>query len=144
MKLLIRNLAVLLVSIGLGVAIQAQNSTQCGTVHGDKKVVFYATPVTLNNTNSDGVSRIGVNLQGLPHSSNRIDDVVLYHGGKQLHALDIDGVDFKRYFQWEDNGELYIEVDFLKQPVLLPSDSISFLTVNGVFTVKLGKLRPSR
>lgn len=108
-------------------------------INNKNKSVFLASPVSLNNDNTDGVSRIGVNIQGLPHSSSRIDDAILFVKGVPFHATDIDGVDFKRYFQWEDDGIIYIELDFPKQKNISPGDSIRFITVNGVHSVRIGR-----
>ena len=36
----------------------------------------------------------------------------LKSAGAVIKANDIDGVDFERYFQWEDDGNIYIEIDF--------------------------------
>lgn len=58
------------------------------------------------------LTRVYGKLIGRPHTSNRVDDVTLLFGKSNLKATDIDGVDFKRYFQWEDEGEIVIEIDF--------------------------------
>lgn len=49
---------------------------------------------------------------GNPHTSNRIESATLSAGKNKLDATDIDGVDFKRYFQWEDEGAIKLEIDF--------------------------------
>ena len=49
-------------------------------------------------------------LTGTPHTSHRIDAIKLLHNG--AIATDVDGIDFKRWFQWEDEGELRVEIDF--------------------------------
>lgn len=58
------------------------------------------------------LTRVYGKLIGRPHTSNRVDDATLLSGKKSLKANDIDGVDFKRYFQWEDEGEIVVEIDF--------------------------------
>ena len=32
--------------------------------------------------------------------------------GEKLDATDIDGIDMKRWFQWEDDNAIYVEIDF--------------------------------
>lgn len=54
------------------------------------------------------VTRIYGRLTGRPHTSNRIDNAALDGCG----CTDIDGVDFNRYFQWEDDGQIPVELDF--------------------------------
>lgn len=60
----------------------------------------------------DNLTRVCGNLIGRPHTSARIDGVTLKAAGAVIKANDIDGVDFERYFQWEDDGNIYIEIDF--------------------------------
>lgn len=60
----------------------------------------------------DNLTRVCGNLTGRPHTSARIDGVTLKSAGSRIEAYDIDGVDFERYFQWEDDGTIYIEIDF--------------------------------
>ena len=88
----------------------------------------------INNTNSDGVSRISVFLLSTPSTSSRIDSVTLVNGTKHFRATDIDGVDFSRYFQWEDNGEIMVEVDFPLQRQFNSDASVIFHTVYGDVT----------
>ena len=56
--------------------------------------------------------RVYGRLTGTPHTSSRIDRVSLVIDGATLESTDIDGVDFGRYFQWEDDGVINIELDF--------------------------------
>lgn len=60
------------------------------------------------------LTRIYGRLTGIPHTANRIDAIHL--SGQMLPkggvAEDIDGIDFKRWFQWEDNGSINLEIDF--------------------------------
>lgn len=56
------------------------------------------------------LTRVYGKLVGKPHTSNRIDAVQL-RGSKAI-ADDIDGVDMKRWFQWEDDGIIPVEIDF--------------------------------
>lgn len=60
----------------------------------------------------DNLTRVCGNLIGRPHTAARIDGVTLKAAGAVIKANDIDGVDFERYFQWEDDGNIYIEIDF--------------------------------
>lgn len=54
------------------------------------------------------LTRVYSTLEGRPHTSNRIDKATF--AGQQ--ATDIEGVDFQRYFQWEDDGQIPVEIDF--------------------------------
>lgn len=58
------------------------------------------------------LTRVYGKISGRPHTSGRIDDVTLTAGDAVLPATDIDGVDFGRYFQWEESGVLPLELDF--------------------------------
>lgn len=60
----------------------------------------------------DDLIRVCGELVGRPHTSARIDSITLKSGHGQVAANDIDGVDFERYFLWEDDGRIYIEIDF--------------------------------
>lgn len=60
----------------------------------------------------DDLIRVCGELVGRPHTSARIDSITLKSGHGQVKANDIDGVDFERYFLWEDDGRIYIEIDF--------------------------------
>lgn len=58
------------------------------------------------------LTRVYGKLVGRPHTSGRVDSASLLSGKSSWNATDIDGVDFKRYFQWEDDGEIPVEIDF--------------------------------
>lgn len=67
---------------------------------------------------ADHIVRVSATLTSMPHTSWRIDSITADVPGKgTVGASDIDGIDFKRYFQWEDEGEINLEIDF-------PTDSI--------------------
>ncbi len=57
--------------------------------------------------------RIYGSLDGRPHTSDRIDNLILVTAdGRRIIATDIEGIDFKRWFQWEDDGSIPVEIDF--------------------------------
>ena len=58
------------------------------------------------------LTRVYCNAVGRPHTSNRIDAMKMILKDGSYVANDIDGVDFKRYFQWEDEGSIPLEIDF--------------------------------
>lgn len=61
----------------------------------------------------DDLVRVCGNLAGRPHTSARIDSITMRGAnGVLIKADDIDGVDFERYFQWEDDGIIPLEIDF--------------------------------
>ena len=61
-------------------------------------------------------------------------------GGKETDASDIDGVDFRRWFQWEDDGLIPLEIDL---PPMKPTATVKVYAVSphGVATwiIKVGK-----
>lgn len=79
------------------------------------------------------LTRVYCRLIGRPHTANRIDYVTLRTPGVVLAANEIDGVDFERYFQWEDEGVIPVELDFAPST---PANTVEIeaLTVYG--TVK--------
>lgn len=69
------------------------------------------------------VTRLYGSLIGTPHTSSRIDDIVLFTGKSSMNSTDVDGIDIKRWFQWEDDGRIPVEIDF---PIMKP---LKFFTV---------------
>ena len=74
----------------------------------DNKLTFKVDSVDYRSD----LTRIYGKLIGRPHTSNRIDGVTALTSGSALTSTDIDGVDFHRYFQWEDDAIIPIELDF--------------------------------
>ncbi len=114
--------------------------TVMGQGQGTKHAPRHAMTVRvdqIDNTNSDGVSRVACVLLGIPHTSSRVDSVTAVIGNKTVKATDIDGVDFGRYFQWEDDSALPVEVDIERHARFNKGDSIKFHTVHGVYTAPL-------
>ena len=58
------------------------------------------------------LTRVYGKFVGRPHTSGRVDAASLLSGKRSLSATAIDGVDFKRYCQWEADGEIHDEIDF--------------------------------
>lgn len=59
------------------------------------------------------LTRVYGRVQGRPHTSMRIDAIsMLVPGAVLKECTDIDGVDFNRWFQWEDDGVILLELDF--------------------------------
>ena len=81
----------------------------------------------------DGV-RITVCVVGIPHTSQRIDSVDLVMGPKIVKATDIDGVDFERYFQFEDQGVIMMDIDFPFKGIIPKTAKLVFHTVKGDVT----------
>ncbi len=76
-------------------------------------------------------TRVYCTYYGTPHTSNRIECATLTSSKvKSLDATDIDGVDFKRYFQWEDEGMIKLEIDF--EPVTLKRLKNAVITLDTV------------
>ena len=75
--------------------------------------------------------RISLCIVGIPHTSERIDSIDLVMGPKLVKATDIDGIDFERYFQFEDEGVQLVEVDFPFKGTLPKTAKLIFHTVKG-------------
>lgn len=59
------------------------------------------------------LTRVYATMNGNPNRAQRIDAVKLLAGmHREYDATDIDGVDFKRWFQWDDSGVIKLEIDF--------------------------------
>lgn len=78
----------------------------------------------------EDLTRVYGCIIGLPHTSDKINGVMLLIKNDALTANDIEGVDFHRYFQLENDGRIDLEVDF--PPIKPVSDlQIFFITVHG-------------
>lgn len=64
-------------------------------------------------TSNPKVTRVKASLIGAPHTSAIIDSIAyVMPNGNRVMANDIDGIDFGRYFQWEDDDIIDFEIDF--------------------------------
>lgn len=90
-------------------------STTVGTL------VFIADSIDFRSD----LTRLYGKLSGFPHTSDRIDFISLSSENTSvpLQADDIDGVDFRRWFQWEEDGIIPVEIDF---PSVKPSKTMIF------------------
>lgn len=79
------------------------------------------------------LTRLYGHLIGKPHTSQRLDSCCL---DSEYPGLDIDGVDFTRYFQWEDDGQIAIEIDFAPMKPQ-PSHRLDVTTVRGKAVTKV-------
>ena len=93
------------------------------TINTALKNRLHASVDKINNSTRDGVTRISCTL---------IVD------GEAFGSLDIDGVDFQRYFQWEESGQIPVEIDFPRRTAFKPEDKIVFHTVAGDVSTRLG------
>ena len=92
-----------------------------------------------DNNNTDYVSRVCCIIIGLPHTSSRVDSVTAVIKGSVYRSTDIDGIDFGRYFQWEEEGAIPVDVDIVHTRTFSPNDSIRFHTVHGTYASPLKK-----
>ena len=60
------------------------------------------------------LTRVYGRIIGRPNTAQRIDTLTLSlpKWVKPMVADDIDGIDFRRWFQWEETGEIPLEIDF--------------------------------
>lgn len=101
--------SIMLATFSFGVSAKVVNGYTPNKAKSTGLITFNITSVDYR----DDLTRIKGTLVGRPHTSNRIDELILITPtGKQYNATDIEGVDMKRYFQWEDNGNIDIEIDF--------------------------------
>ena len=118
-KIIVAGIIAVAAAIGTSVA-EGQPPAGCAGVatapatphnnSGKWKFEFHPTD-TLVKTD-DNLVRVSGNLVGEPHTSCRIDSVAVSGSHAVTVACDIDGVDFRRYFQWEDDGTIPLEIDF--------------------------------
>lgn len=97
-------------------------------------------PLTLTVDSVDyraDLTRLYGKLSGRPHTSQRLDGAAMDGAA----ATDIDGIDFKRYFQWEDDGVIAVEIDF-PAPKQVPAHfTVTLNTVYGPAKAEVAKKR---
>lgn len=84
------------------------------------------------------LTRVYGRLTGRPHTSGRIDGATLVTDRGSLTATDIDGVDFERYYQFEDDGTIPLEIDFTPAR---KATAVKLRTVRGEATINLVTLK---
>ena len=86
----------------------------------------------------EDLTRLYGRMIGVPHTSQKINRMEMKVGSSVFNAEDIDGVDFERWFHWEDDGVISIEVDFkAMQPV--KSGTLIIETARGVDSSRFSK-----
>lgn len=113
------------------------------TLSGTPHSVAPARPAAVVEIDSvewrSDLTRVYCRIVGMPHTSDRIDGVTLTSGTRTFSAYDIDGVDFRRYFQWEDEGSINLEIDFPAVPKPHGRISLTFNTIHGDIKSAYGK-----
>ena len=84
------------------------------------------------------LTRVYGKLIGTPHTSQRIDAMTLTAGSNAHEAVDIDGVDFSRWFQWEEDGVIAVEIDF-EAMAPVRDGVITINTPRGVDTMRIDR-----
>ena len=127
---------VMAITAQAGIARAYETSTAFAA---DSVAAEHAFDVTVKSADfRKGLVRITCDIKGRPNTSHRIDAVALMPSGKISHpASDIDGVEFKHYFQWEDNGVITIEIDFPVTYHYLRRFDLVFDTVYGKYTFQV-------
>lgn len=74
------------------------------------------------------LTRIYGKLIGIPHTSNRIDEIP--------GATDIDGVDFKRWYQFEEDGKIPVEIDLPAMPQS-SAFQLKIVTTRGLWNISV-------
>lgn len=98
------------------------------------------------------VARIYGHIYGTPHTSARIDGFFIKPAAQSVplgtkiveeEATDIDGFEFTHRFQWEDNGDIPVEIDF--KP--FPEADVYYMRIthpNGWYGLSLRKTHTTR
>lgn len=78
------------------------------------------------------VSRVYCRVIGRPHTSQCIDSVyITLPDGTNMGATDIDPIYFKRSFQWEDEPDMPLEIDFAPTGKSLNKFKLTMITPYG-------------
>ncbi len=102
--------------------------SESGSVYGRRQVAV----VEIDSVERrEDLTRVYCRIIGMPHTSDRVDAVQLVVGTRKFQAYDIDGIDFRRYFQWEDEGVIALEIDFPPLSISKGSVGLLFDTVHG-------------
>lgn len=110
---LLKNIAVVLVCGSLSLCLSPQVCASLPLNVTQKAPTKPCIPTITNVEFRSDLTRVYVTLTGRPHTSYRIDFVrMILPSGKDLAFTDIDGIDAKRYFQWETDGVIDLEIDF--------------------------------
>lgn len=82
------------------------------------------------------LTRVYGRIYGRPNTSQRIDAATLTVGRRSVSWTDVDGIEMKHYFQFEEDGMLPLEIDF---PAVGASRkcSLTFVTSLGNYTYSL-------
>lgn len=84
----------------------------------------------------DNLIRISGNLKSKPNTSANILSIELRQS-QSIYAVDTDGFDLGRYFQWEEDGNIKIEIDF---PCVKPKEiAMNFKPSQLIFYLKDGR-----
>lgn len=86
----------------------------------------------------DDLTRLYGRLIGRPHTSQKIVKMEMRLPSGTFEATDIDGIDFNRWFQWEDDGTIPVEIDF-KAMSPVKSGTLIMETARGVDTSTFSK-----
>lgn len=86
----------------------------------------------------EGLTRLQLKLIGKAHTAGRIDSVCVFGPDSVgVAAMDIDGVDFGRWFQWEDEPVIEIELD-LPGTGYIGGETLTFYGPRGAVSCKIG------
>lgn len=89
----------------------------------------------------DNLTRLQLRLLGRAHTAGRIDSVYAFGSDSiGVKAVDIDGVDFGRWFQWEEEGVIDIELD-LPGTTYAGGETLTFYGPRGNVSCKIGALK---
>ena len=82
------------------------------------------------------LTRVYARVWGRPNTSQRIDAATLTLGKRSRAWTDVDGIEMKHYFQFEEDGMIPLEIDFPAAGAERRG-SLTFVTVHGTYTYHL-------
>lgn len=124
----------LMTSIAINAKVLRNYSSQ-----SDGKLTFTVDSIDYRSD----LTRIYGKLRGRAHTSNRVDGVIYMGKTSSYTSTDIEGVDFRRYFQWEDDECIPIELDFPKMEIESGAQLI-FNTPYGQSTTMVKVAKPGK
>lgn len=116
-----RGLIILSLTLIASAATLSAHDVRSCEARSNGQIAFIADSIDFRQN----LTRLYGRLSGAPHTSGRIDQITVSGTTlkEPLSATDIDGVDFRRWFQWEEDGIIPVEIDF---PAMNPGTAYIF------------------
>lgn len=123
-----KKISILLLALAMSAPVFAAGMMRAPQSSSDGPLTFAVDSI---DCRAD-LTRVYGRLLGNPHTSGRIDKVTL-SSGKNVHCdfTDIDPVEAGKYYQFEDEGVILLEIDFPAVKSDLASGTLLFATPHG-------------